>query len=70
MRQQIRWFALHGVIRGLAKLGARRGDPQARLIADPEVRENPAAFADQQRARGPVIRCRAVLMTFDHGVAH
>ncbi len=70
MRQQIRWFALHGVIRGLSKFGARRGDPQARLIADPEVRENPAAFADELRGRGPVIRCRAVLMTFDHGVAH
>ncbi|MGH3676935.1 MAG: cytochrome P450, partial [Mycobacterium sp.] len=70
MRQQIRWFALHGVIRGLANYGARRGDPQARLIADPGVRENPAAFADEYRSRGPVIRCRAALMTFDHGVAH
>ncbi len=70
MRQQIRWFALHGVIRGLSKLGARSGDPQGRLIADPAVRENPAAFADELRPRGPVIRCRAVLMTVDHGVAH
>jgi cytochrome P450 len=70
MRQRIRWVALHGVIRGLSKLGLRSGDPQARLIADPAVRENPAAFADEVRGRGPVIRCRAVLMTFDHGVAH
>ena len=70
MRQRIRWVALHGVVRGLSKLGVRKGDPQARLIADPAVRENPAAFADEVRGRGPVIRCRAVLMTFDHGVAH
>ncbi|RDH74460.1 cytochrome P450 [Mycolicibacterium moriokaense] len=70
MRQRIRWFALHGVVRGLSKLGLRSGDPQARLIADPSVREDPGAFADEQRGKGPVIRCRAVLLTFDHGVAH
>ena len=70
MRQRIRWFALHGVVRGLAKFGVRSGDPQARLIADPAVRENPGAFADELRDRGPVIRCRAVLMTVDHAVAH
>jgi cytochrome P450 len=70
MRQRIRWLALHGVIRGLSKIGTRNGDPQARLIADPVVRENPAAFADECRVRGPIIRCRAVLLTFDHGVAH
>jgi cytochrome P450 len=70
MRQRIRWLALHGVVRGLSKFGLRSGDPQARLIADPAVRENPAAFADEVRGRGPVIRCRAVLLTFDHGVAH
>ena len=70
MRQRIRWFALHGVVRGLSKFGLRSGDPQARLIADPAVRENPGAFAEEQRDKGPVIRCRAVLMTFDHAVAH
>src|SRR5690349_1938580 len=70
MRERIRWFALHGVVRSLAKFGLRSGDPQARLLADPVVRQDPAAFADECRARGSVIRCRAVLMTFDHGVAH
>ena len=70
MRQRIRWFALHGVVRGLSKFGLRSGDPQARLIADPAVRENPGAFADELRDKGPLIRCRAVLMTVDHGVAH
>ena len=59
MRQRIRWLALHGVIRGLSTVGLRSGDPQARLIADPEVRANPAAFADELRGRGPVIRCRS-----------
>ncbi|OBK72001.1 cytochrome P450 [Mycobacterium sp. 1274761.0] len=70
MRERIRWLALHGFIRGVSKAAVRSGDPQARLIADPAVRENPGAFADECRGRGPVIRCRAVLLTFDHGVAH
>lgn len=71
LRQRIRWLALHGVIRGLSKVAVRRGDdPQARLIADPVVRADPAAFADELRDRGPVIRCRAVLMTVDHQAAN
>jgi cytochrome P450 len=70
VKQRIRWLALHGFVRGLSTLGARRGDPQARLIADPQVRENPAAFADEMRSRGPLIRGRAGLLTFDHQVAN
>ncbi|WP_198344154.1 cytochrome P450 [Mycobacterium dioxanotrophicus] len=70
MRERIRWFALHGVIRGMSAMGLRDGDPQARLIADPQVRADPTAFADEMRVRGPVIRCRKVLLTFDHTVGH
>jgi cytochrome P450 len=70
MKQRIRWMALHGFVRGVSSFAARRGDPQARLIADPLVRENPAAFADEMRPRGPVIRGRAGLMTFDHQIAN
>jgi cytochrome P450 len=70
VKQRIRWLALHGFVRGLSTFGARRGDPQARLIADPQVRENPAAFADEMRSRGPLIRGRAGLLTFDHEVAN
>ncbi len=70
MKQRIRWMALHGFVRGVSSIAARRGDPQARLIADPLVRENPAAFADEMRPRGPVIRGRAGLVTFDHQIAN
>lgn len=71
LQHRIRWLALHGVIRALSRVGARRnGDPQARLMSDPAVRADPATFADEIRDRGPVIRCRAVLMTVDHQVAH
>ncbi|VEG51331.1 cytochrome P450 [Mycolicibacterium aurum] len=70
LRQRIRWLALHGVIRALSTIGARRGkDPQARLIADPSVRDDPARFADEMRGGDPVIRCRAVLLTVDHQAA-
>ncbi|MBO0681302.1 cytochrome P450 [Mycolicibacterium sp. S2-37] len=69
MRQRIRWVALHGVVRGLARVGMRRGDAQSRLIADPAVRANPADFADEQRVLGPIVRGRAASMTFDHRVA-
>ncbi|MBU9762689.1 cytochrome P450 [Mycobacterium sp. TNTM28] len=53
----------------MSVVGVRRGDVQARLIADPQVRADPAPFADEMRAKGPVIRGRALLMTFDYGVA-
>jgi cytochrome P450 len=69
-RHRMRWLALHGVVRAASRLGVRRGDPQARLIADPAVRADPAAFADELRVRGPVVRGRTSLMTFDHAVAN
>lgn len=69
MRERLRWMALHGFVRGMANLGMRRGDPQARLIADPVVRADPTTFADEMRKQGPVIRGRVVLLSFDHGVA-
>ena len=70
MRQRIRWLAMHGVVRALAKLLARRGDPQGRLIVDRTVRENPAAFTDELRALGPIVKCQAVYITVDHKVAN
>lgn len=69
MREQIRWMAIHGVVRGISAIGMRRGDPQARLIADPQVRADPAPFADEMRQIGPIVRGRAVLMTFHYDVA-
>lgn len=64
-------MALHGVIRGLSKIAARRGgDPQARLISDPAARDDPAGFADELRTHGPVVRAKAVLITVDHQAAN
>lgn len=70
MRQRIRWLALHGVVRGLASIGMRRGEPQARMIFDPAVRANPMPFIDELRAMGRIVRGRVVYMTVDYEIAH
>jgi cytochrome P450 len=40
------------------------------MIADPAVRNFPGEFADEIRPLGPLLRCRAILITVDHTVAH
>jgi cytochrome P450 len=69
-RQRIRWLALHGVIRGLAAIGLRRADPQARLIADPAVRADPIPFIEDLRRTGRIVKGRAVYLTVDYEIAH
>ena len=70
MKERLHWFALHGVIRTLAGLSARGGDPQARLVADPAIRAEPFPFFDRLREQGPLLRARASLLTTDYAVAH
>jgi len=70
MKQQVRWLAMHGVVRATSRLLARRGDPQGRMIADPAVRANPAAFTDELRAMGPIVKCRLMYITVDHQIAN
>ncbi|MBJ7341776.1 cytochrome P450 [Mycolicibacterium sp.] len=70
LKQRLHWFALHGVIRGLAAYGAKHGEMQGRLIADPAVRADPGGFADELRQRGRIVRGRAAWLTADHALAH
>ncbi len=70
MRQRINWLALHGVVRGLTFIGARRGDPQGRLFADPAVRANPTAFIEELRSAGRIVKGRTLFITVDHEIAH
>lgn len=70
MKQRIRWMAMHGVVRAFTKRLARRGDPQGRLIADPTVRADPAAFTDELRAQGPLVKARLVYLTVDHKICN
>ena len=70
IKRRIHWLAVHGVIRGISKVFARKGDPQGRLLADPAVRTDPITFIEELRARGPIVRCRALFMTVDHKVVN
>ncbi|MHA0285085.1 cytochrome P450 [Mycobacterium sp. C3-094] len=70
VRQRLHWLTLHGVIRALTTVGARRGDLQGRLIADPAVRANPGEFSEEIRRHGRLARARAAWLTADHGVVH
>lgn len=70
VKQRIRWLAMHGTARGVSRLLARRGDPQGRLMTDPQVRSNPVPFTDELRAMGPIIKCRLMYITVDHKIAN
>lgn len=70
IRERLNWLALHGVVRAFAARAARRGDPQARLVADPALRADPFGFYEELRSRGPMVRGRLSYLTVDHGVAH
>ena len=70
MKQRLHWFAMHGFIRGVAAIAVRRGELQARLIADPTVAADPFPFYDEVHSLGPLIRGRANYMAVGHAVAH
>jgi cytochrome P450 len=70
LKHRLNWLALHGFVRGGASIGARRGDLQARLIADPSVKANPVPFYEEVRSRGPLVRSRIGYITADHAIGH
>lgn len=70
MKEWLHWLAMHGFIRGVASLGLRRGDMQARLIADPTVAADPVPFCDELHAMGPLVRSRVGYLAVDHEVIH
>lgn len=70
MRDRLYWFAMHGVIRGVAAVAMRRGDLQARLIADPAVADDPVPFYDEVRRHGRIVGTRANYLTADYQIAH
>lgn len=70
MKARLHWLAMHGFIRGAAAIGLRRGDMQARLIADPKVAADPVLFYDEVWARGPLVKCRVSYIAVDHALAH
>ncbi len=69
LRAGVRWGLQHGLVRGLLARAAREGDPQARLIVDPAVRDHPYPVQEEVRARGPLVRGRLALVTASHEVS-
>jgi cytochrome P450 len=69
-KQRLHWLALHGFVRRVASIGARRGDLQARLIADPTVKADPVPFYEELRSRGPLVRSRVGYITTDHAIGY
>jgi cytochrome P450 len=69
VKDRLHWLAMHGFIRGFAAIGSRRGDVQARLIADPTVAADPVPFYDELRALGPLAKGRVNYLTTDHALA-
>jgi cytochrome P450 len=70
VKQRLHWLAMHGFVRGVSAIGLRRGDLQARLIADPALADDPVPFYDQLRAQGPLVKGLVNYVTADHAVAH
>ncbi|BBX44949.1 cytochrome P450 [Mycobacterium cookii] len=70
LKQRLHWLTLHGFVRGVASLGARRGDLQARLIADASVKADPEPFYEQVRSRGRLVHSRIGYITADHAIGH
>ncbi|MGO9384219.1 MAG: cytochrome P450 [Mycobacterium sp.] len=69
MKERLHWLAMHGFIRAAAAIGSRRGDVQARLIADPTVAADPLPFYEELRALGPLAKGRVNYLTTDHALA-
>ena len=68
LRAGVRWGLQHGLVRGLLARAAREGDPQARLIVDVRLRDDPYPVHEQVRARGPLVRGRLTWVTASHAV--
>ena len=70
IKERLHWFAMHGVVRSVAGLAARRGDLQSRLVTDPAVRADPVPFYEELRSHGPMVRSRVSYLTVDHTIAN
>jgi len=70
VKQRLHWLAMHGFIRGAAKIGVRQGDVQARLLADQTVIADPTGFCDELHSQGQLKRGRTAYLAVSHSLAH
>lgn len=53
VREAVRWGATHGVMRLAIRARARSGNPDAEILLDPTVREDPCAHYERLRTAAP-----------------
>jgi cytochrome P450 len=68
-RTVVRWGVRHGLPAAYLRRSARGGDPVARLLRDPAVRDDPYPLYEQLRARGPLSPSSLGLATTSHATA-
>jgi cytochrome P450 len=81
VRDTMRWAATHGLMRAAIRRQARRGNPDAALLLDPDLQGDPFAHYERLREHRPFARgafsrvsvhhavCTEVLRSEDFGVA-
>ncbi len=68
VRGTLRWGVQHGMPRLAVRRGARAGDLQSLLLADPATWREPYAFHERVRAAGPLLTGRFTCMSASHAV--
>ena len=66
VRSWVTWVLAHGIGKAFLRVGIRRGDPVARLLADPELNADPFAAYERVRAVGPVLKTSLMSGTASH----
>jgi cytochrome P450 len=64
------WALAHGIGKAFLTVGARRGDPLARLMADPSLNADPFAAYEQVRVAGPIVKTKLMSGTASHAAAN
>jgi cytochrome P450 len=67
-KHSIRWSLAHGLPRAMFAVGARRGDPQAFLVAQARDGDSLGPVFDRVRAGGPLVESALGRMTVDHAI--
>lgn len=66
LRMWVRWVTVHGVLRAVLAVQARRGEPLARLLIGPQRGGDPKQLTEQIRSAGRMTRTPFAWMTADH----
>lgn len=69
-RSWVTWALAYGIGKAYLNRGARKGDPLARLMADPRLNADPFAAYERVRAEGPVVKSPIMSGTASHAAAN